>query len=55
MAVALSCLTLWVYCIVVPMCIDLPITALGFSSDDQDQAQVDEGRGASPLGLVQVS
>lgn len=55
MAVARSCLTLWVCCIVVPMFVDPLITAPGLSSDDQNQTPVGEGCGASRLGLVQVS
>ena len=55
MAVARSCLTFWVCCIVVPMFFDPPTTTSGFSSDDQNQTQVGEGCEASPLGLVQVS
>lgn len=41
--------------IVLPMFFDPPITAPGLSSDDQNQAQVGDWRGASRLGLVQVS
>lgn len=52
MAVARSCLTFWVCCIVVRMVVDLPITAPGRSSDDQNQTLVCEGCGASRLGLV---
>jgi hypothetical protein len=55
MAVARSCLTLWVYCIVVPMLFDLPITTPGMLSDDRNQAPVGEERGTSRLRLVQVS
>ena len=55
MALARSCLTFWVYCIVVPMCFDPPITALGLISQDPNQTPVGEGRGASRLGLAQVS
>jgi hypothetical protein len=55
MAVTRSCLTFWVYCIVVPMCFDPPITAPGLSCDDQNQTPVGAGRGASRLRLAQVS
>ncbi|MDH5727286.1 MAG: hypothetical protein OEY60_17640, partial [Nitrospira sp.] len=55
MALARSCLTFWVYCIVVPMFVDPSITAPGLSSDDQNQTPVGEGGGASRLGLAQVS
>jgi|CXWL01.1.fsa_nt_gi hypothetical protein len=55
MAVARSCLTLWVSCIVVPMFLDPPITIPGFSSDDQNQAPVGEGSWISRFGLVPVS
>jgi len=37
------------------MFFDPPITAAGLPSDDQNQAQVGEGRGASRLGLGQAS
>ncbi|MDI3461826.1 MAG: hypothetical protein OJF50_000647 [Nitrospira sp.] len=37
------------------MFFDPPITASGLSSDDQNPAQVRDWRGASRLGLVQVS
>lgn len=55
MALARSCLTLWVSCLVLPLFFDPPITAHGLSSDDHNQAQVGDWRGASRLGLVQVS
>jgi len=56
MALAPICLTSSVYCIVVPMFVDPPITAPGLSSDDQNQAQIGVGgRGASQRGLVPVS
>jgi hypothetical protein len=55
MAVARSCLTFWVYCIVVPMFFDPPMTAPGLFSDDQNQVQVGEGREASRPGLAPVS
>ncbi len=55
MAIARSCLTFWIYCIVVPMFFAPPIIFPGFSSDDRNQTQVGEGRGASRLGLVQVN
>ena len=54
MAVARSCLTFWVCCIVGPMCFDPPITAPGLSSDDQNQTQGGVGLGVSRLGLAQV-
>ncbi|WHZ29163.1 MAG: hypothetical protein OJF51_003964 [Nitrospira sp.] len=37
------------------MLLDHPITAHGFSSDDQTQTPVGEGRGASRLGVVLVN
>ncbi len=43
MAVARSCLTLWVCCIVVPMFFAPPITAPGLSSDGHNQTPVGEG------------
>jgi hypothetical protein len=55
MAVARSCLTFWVCCIVVPMFFDPPITVPGLSSDDQNQPPVGDGREASRLGLAEVS
>ncbi len=55
MAVARSCLTFWVSCIIVPMFVDPPITATGLSCDDQNQTPVGDGRGASRLGLAQVN
>lgn len=51
MALACSCLTFWVSCIDVPMLFDPPITTHGLSWDKR----VGAGRGASRLGLVQVS
>ncbi len=55
MAVARSCLTLRVCCIVVPMCYDPPISAPERSSNDQTQTTVGDGCGASQSELVQVS
>jgi hypothetical protein len=55
MAIARSCLTLWVYRILVPMCYAPPISAPGPSSNDQTQTPVGDGRGTSRLGLVQVT
>jgi hypothetical protein len=54
MAFARSCLT-WGSLYRFFMFFDPPITAPGLSSDDQSQTQVGDGRGAPPLGLVQVS
>jgi hypothetical protein len=47
MAFARSCLTLWVYYIVVPMFVDPPITTPGMISDDWNQTPVGEGSGVS--------
>ncbi len=55
MALSRSCLTFWVCCIVVPMFVDLSITAPGLTSDDQNPTPVGEGGGASRLELAQVS
>jgi hypothetical protein len=55
MAVARSCLTFLVCCIVDLKFFAPPITARGFSSDDQHQTPVGEGRGVFHLGQVQVS
>lgn len=52
MAFARSCLTFLLLC----LCFfSPPIAAPGLSSDDQNPAQVGDWRGASRLGLVQVS
>lgn len=50
MALARSCLTFWVYCIVVPMFFDPPIVAPGLSSDDQNQIPVRVGGGRFDVG-----
>jgi hypothetical protein len=55
MAVARSCLTLWVYCIVVRMLFDPPMTAPGLSLNDQKRTQVGEGSWMSQFGLVKVN
>ncbi len=55
MATARSCLTLWVYRILVPMFVDPPITGSRRPSEDENQAPVGEGPGVFQLGLVQVS
>lgn len=50
MASATICLTLSVYCIIVSMCFDPPITTHGLSSDDQNQVQIGVGVGRLNLG-----
>ena len=55
MAVARSCLTLWVYRILVPMIFGPPITGPSRSWEGENRMLVGERDGASRLGLVQVS
>ncbi len=43
MAIARSCLTFWVYRILVPMFVDPPITGPRRSSEDENQTLVGEG------------
>lgn len=52
MAVARSCLTFWVYRILVPMFVDPPITGPRRSSENENQAPVGEGAEVFQLGLV---
>lgn len=55
MAIARSCLTLWIYRILVPMQLDPPMTVPELCSDDQIQTLVGEGRGVLQLGLARVN
>jgi hypothetical protein len=55
MAVARSCLTLWVYRILVLMLVDPPITGPRRSSGDENQTLVGEGGRVFQLGLARVS
>jgi len=55
MAVARSCLTFWVYRILVLMQLEPPMTVPELCFDDQIQALVGEGGGVARFGLVQVS
>jgi hypothetical protein len=55
MALARSCLTLWVSCILMLMFVDPPNHRSELSLDDQNPTPVGEGRGVFQLGLVQVS
>jgi len=54
MAVARSCLTLWVYVSRFPLSFDPSIAIPGLSPDPKNQAPVGEGRWASRLGLAPV-